>query len=123
MPGLDRHAGKRTAPHAGFDEFAPAAEGFALSLEGGADFFPFGYDEGIIDVGVGLDLGEDFNGLVCAAGFCEPAQGVGEEGDSEQEDYGGDELDGLYCAEGGGAWDEGAGVADEEYDEDALFDG
>lgn len=98
-------------------------ECFALGLEDGGDFFPLGYDQRIVDIPVGLDAGKDFHRLFSSADFSKPAWGPREERDPEHEAHSRDELDAPSCAEGGGAGDEGAAVADEEHDEDAPFDG
>lgn len=123
LPGLHGHARERAAPHAVFDEFAPAVKGFALGLQDGGDFFPLGDDEGVFDVPARLDARQDFDGLFGAADFGEPARRAREEGDAEHEACGGDELDAPCGAKGCGAGDEGAAIADEEHDEDAPFDG
>ena len=72
---------------------------------------------------MGLNTGKDFHRLFCSADFSKPARGAREERDPEHEAHGRDELDAPSCAEGGGACDEGAAVADEKHDEDAPFNG
>jgi len=62
-------------------------------LQDGPDFLPLGDDERVVDVAVCLDVGEGLDGFLRAPDFGEPAWGFWEEGETDEEEDCGDELD------------------------------
>ena len=97
LAGSLDHGGEDGAP-----ELGPGADQVEVGLVLGGVFFGdlgadqrvFGDDVGVVDVAVGVELGEVVQALVGHVVVAEPAGGFGEEVDQAAEEEGGDDLDG-----------------------------
>lgn len=99
--------------HVGLQEFEVGDVGVAaLELAHLLDFLQFAQDEGRVDVAFAVDEGEDVVAVFPAVLSGQPTRRLGERDHAEEEQDGGDHLEGPGDTESLGAIEEGAAVGD-----------